>query len=251
MSRKLNIAVFSTASLPIPPFAGYGGTQRGVYDFLVQMNRKGHRLHLFGPGDSNVGGLENVSLHSPVKQSLWVPENTATTEEKEEQSRIHFEQSIRTMRELDQTNDLDIINIRFDNLPALEQIVDEFGRERIVYSLHNIRNKTRIEAIRDLGIQCVAHCRNHREQYEDLSNITTIVYGIDVKSYPFSQATLSQLPRTPALPDLVKLWEQKRDYLITLGGIGKNKGQKTSVMVAKEAGIPLIIAGTPQDRTSN
>ena len=80
--NKLNIAIFSTASLPIPPFKGYGGTQRGIYDFVRNMDHKGHNIHLFGPGDSNVSDLENVTLHSYVDNSLWTPENNLSIEKK-------------------------------------------------------------------------------------------------------------------------------------------------------------------------
>ena len=45
----LRIAVVANNNLPIPPYYGYGGTQRGVYDFLTEFDEMGHELTLFAP----------------------------------------------------------------------------------------------------------------------------------------------------------------------------------------------------------
>ena len=87
--KKLNLAILGSATLPIPPFNGYGGTQRGIYDLIYHLNEKGHEIHLFGPGDSDVKNLENIILHAPVKNSIWIPENKLPVEikTKEEKTR--------------------------------------------------------------------------------------------------------------------------------------------------------------------
>jgi len=256
LEKKLNIAVLGHASLPIPPFKGYGGTQRGIYDFITHMNEKGHKIHLFGPGDSDVSGLENVILHSFIKKSLWVPENNLPIETKREQEQEHYQKSLEKLEEINRDEKIDIINIRSDNLDFLTQTVDKFGFERIVYSLHNLRDQSRIDAIHDLKVISVAHCMNHKKQHGNLQNIRVIMYGINVENYPFSPETIIE---TNELYDeifleldvLKKLKEEGSDYLITIGNIGRNKGQKTCIELAKAADIPLIIAGVPQIRKSN
>ena len=246
--NKLNIAVFATASLPIPPFKGYGGTQRGVYDFVKNMNNKGHQIHLFGPGDSKVSDLENVILHSYIETSLWTPENNFSIEKKSQESQRHYKESFRELTKLDTEEGLDIVNVRFDNVDILRACKEMFGENRVVYGLHNLKNQERIQSIQELGIQCVAHCKNHREQYNSLPNIRTITYGIDVPSFPFSNETISETKNTPKLEILQKLKDKKEDYLINLGAIGQHKGQRTCIKLAQETGYPLIIAGTAQDR---
>ena len=251
LERKLNIAILCTVSLPIPPFRGYGGTQRGIYDLIQNMGKKGHKIHLFGPGDSNVSGLENVKLHSFIDRSLWIPENNLPIAVKREQTHEHYERSLERLKEINGSTGIDVINLRSDDLDLLEKMVDVFGEDKIVYSLHNARDPARIETIRKLGIQCVAHCRNHKEQHNNSDNIKEIIYGIDVDSYPFSSEILSETEDKLKLEILRCLKGRNEDYLITLGNIGKHKGQKTSISLAKEVGIPLIIAGTPQSRTDN
>ena len=251
LEKKLNIAVLAHASLPIPPFNGYGGTQRGIYDFITHMNEKGHRIHLFGPGDSDVSEFENVTLHSFLKQSLWTPENTLPIEIKDRQSQEHYKKSLERLEEISRDEEIDIINLRIDNPDFLQEVVERFGSDKIVYSLHNARDPVRIEAIKKLGITCVAHCRNHREQHGNLPNIRVIMYGINVEKYPFSSEVLSETHETPSLEILRELKEKREDYLITIGNIGKHKGQKTSISLARKTEIPLIIAGTPQSRKAN
>tara|TARA_Y100000294_G_scaffold156598_1_gene157597 strand:- start:894 stop:2078 length:1185 start_codon:yes stop_codon:yes gene_type:complete len=249
--EKLNIAVMGSVTLPIPPFNGYGGTQRGVYDFLTHMNEKGHRLHLFGPEDSEVSDLKNVVLHSFVKKSLWIPENKLSAEVKREHSQEHYKRSLEVLDEVNKQEGIDIINIRKDNLGFIQDIVDTFGPERVVYSLHNVKDQARIDIIKNLEILCIAHCRNHREQHGNLQNIKTITYGINVSLYPFLENNLTESNDILTLDILKRLKEGGENYLLSLGGIGSHKGQRTCIELAKETKIPLIIAGTPQDRTQN
>ncbi len=249
-NKKLKLAVLASASLPIPPYQGYGGTQRGIYDFLTYMNSQGHKVHLFGPGDSNVSNLENVVLHSSIDKSLWLPSNKLSLDEKDALSKKHYEKSLEDLANLKKSEEVDIVNLRSDRISLLNNLIDLFGKNRVVYGLHNVKSITKLEAIRDSGVTCVAHCRNHSEQYGNLPNIKTIVYGIDTQNYPFSREPLTSSDETPSLDILKKLKKEGRDYLITLGAIGSHKGQKTAINLARRTNIPLIIAGTPQNRKS-
>jgi len=249
--HKMKIAIMGSVTLPIPPFQGYGGTQRGIYDLITHMNNKGHKVHLFGPGDSDISGLENIVLHSIIDQSLWIPENNISVGEKLDQDQMHYDFSLERLKQIDKEEGIDIINLRKDNLNFIEKIVEIFGPERVVYSLHNVKNRARIEVIREMGIVSIAHCRSHKTQHEDLPNIKVIMYGINTDAYPFSSKTLSESNEDPGLDVLKKLKSRNEDYLITLGAIGKHKGQRTSIELAQKTGIPLIIVGTPQDRTGN
>jgi len=248
MSDRLRIGVVGTPSYPIPPFNGYGGTQRGIYDFLVGLNKRGHELHLFGPGDSDVSGLENVTLHSYVPVSLWASGNDQPLAVKKELRGEHFRRTIDELSQMDRENPLDIINLRADNVELLEELVRQFGSQRIVYSLHNVRNQATVEKVNGLGVTSIAHCRSHKREHADLPNIHVITYGIDVGAYPYSSNTLLENDDLLSLPVLRDLRERGTDYLINLGAIGKHKGQKTCIRVAREVGLPIILAGTPQDR---
>lgn len=248
MREKLRIAILAPASLPVPSFEGYGGTQRGIYDFITHMSEKGHEIYLFAPKDSKVSHLKNVFLHG-FFNSLWVPENNLSLEEKLLQTEIHKEKSIETLREINREYPFDIINLRIDYLDSIKRITQEFGAEKIVYGLHNTKDQARIDVIKELGIRCVAHCRNHKLEHENLPNIRVIVYGINVEQFPFSRNTLSTTEESPTLEPLKKLKEKNQDYLINIGNIGEHKGQETCIRLTRDTGNNLILAGTPQCRT--
>ncbi len=256
----LEIAVVANNNLPIPPYYGYGGTQRGVYDFLTEFNDMGHEITLFAPLSSQVESLENVMLIGTSDFGLWEPRNPLETAVLE--GKITEEERLEEIKDLTQhyfdviLEDLahthyDIINIRSDDPELVESLIDLGLQNKIVYSLHNVRSMARLELIIDNNIQGIAHCNSHREDYGNLGNIRVIKYGINTEDYTFSPQTLTETDEEPSFDMLKELKENGQDYLIHLSCIGENKGQKTSIEIAREAGMPLVIAGTPQKRTSN
>src|SRR5687768_6531278 len=72
-SRVMEIIVAAPASLPVPPYHGYGGRQRGIHDFVKFFSRRGHTIHLIAPGDSNVADLPGVTLHAPIPAAIKGP----------------------------------------------------------------------------------------------------------------------------------------------------------------------------------
>lgn len=50
---RLRIALVAPPSEAVPP-AAYGGTERIVYELAVELHRRGHRVTVFGSGDSSV-----------------------------------------------------------------------------------------------------------------------------------------------------------------------------------------------------
>ncbi len=53
MNRPLRIAQVAPPLERVPPYA-YGGTERVVYELIVELRRRGHHVTLFASGDSNV-----------------------------------------------------------------------------------------------------------------------------------------------------------------------------------------------------
>ena len=68
--RKLNIAMFSTARVSVPP-PKYGGVELIVYNLAEALTRRGHRVTVFATGDSKVSGkLEFIHKTSGYKKQL-------------------------------------------------------------------------------------------------------------------------------------------------------------------------------------
>src|SRR5688572_21815389 len=66
LNEALRIGVLSPPMLPIPP-ARYAGTERIVAALVDGLHRRGHRVTLFAPGDSQV----DCELVPTVPHSLW------------------------------------------------------------------------------------------------------------------------------------------------------------------------------------
>ena len=66
LDKPLRIGVISPPMLPIPP-ARYAGTERIVAALVDGLHRRGHRVTLFAPGDSQV----ECELVPTVPHSLW------------------------------------------------------------------------------------------------------------------------------------------------------------------------------------
>ena len=62
----MRIGVISPPMLPIPP-ARYAGTERIVAALVEGLHRRGHRVTLFAPGDSEV----DCELVPTIPRSLW------------------------------------------------------------------------------------------------------------------------------------------------------------------------------------
>ncbi|MFH2010274.1 MAG: glycosyltransferase [bacterium] len=245
--RPLRVAVIANANLPIPPYFGYGGTQRGVYDFLVELNRKGHRCTLYAPLSSQVAHLENVTLRGELPVGLWEPGNSYTAAERVVWNERFIDYAVRDVG----AQDFDIVNVRSDDPLLLDRLLETRHGRRLVYSLHNVRSMATLRPIVERRVQCVAHCANHRRQYGELDNIRVITYGINALEYPFSSKSLRHSSEEPTLPLLRLLKDRGQDYLIVLGSIRPEKGQRTAIELARRAGIPLVIAGTPERRSSD
>jgi glycosyltransferase involved in cell wall biosynthesis len=121
------------------------------------------------------------------------------------------------------------------------------GRAPIVYSLHNVASKKTAPIVRDFGSRVVitAHCDSHRAQYDGADDIRVVFYGMDVRGYPFGAEPLSKAHETPSLPLLRRLQQEGRDYLVSLGRVAAEKGQRSAIEIARRAGVPLVVVGEP------
>ena len=243
MKRKqLRIAIIAPPSLPIPPFHGYGGTQRGIFDFIEELNNTKHKVYLFAPGDSRARNLENIILISNLEKSLWAPYNSRSIKKKEKKEKEYRSFCIKHSL----LDEVDIINVRYDNKEVIEGICERGLTSKIVYSLHNIPDREKKSAIKENNIVSVAHCSEHKKTYGN-EKIRTIVYGINVDAYPFTREPLKKAKNNLfEIQQLIK--NRKKEYLLLLSAISKYKGQKTAIEISRIVNIPIIIAGTPQVR---
>jgi glycosyltransferase involved in cell wall biosynthesis len=235
----LRLAIVASASLPIPPFDGYGGTQRGIHDLIEILRRRGHHVTLCGPGDSLTEVDERIT---PLPRSLWSADSPYPLAERERLAEVHVREVAAALR----SRSFDLINVRYDHYGLVEELLRQ-DRAPIVYSLHNVASKKTLPIVRDFGarLTITAHCDSHRAQYAGADDIRVVFYGMDVRGYPFGAAPLSAARETPALPLLRRLQAEGRDYLVSLGRVAAEKGQRSAIEIARRAGVPLLVVGEP------
>lgn len=243
MNEKLIIAIIAQPSRKVPPFYGYGGAQRGFYDLIDELKSLGHEVILFAPGNSETSADRLVST---IDRGVNDPAPITDKRKRREMIDKHRNKIIEVLSE---EPDIDIINLRWDDLEILDFVKDP--DIPVLYSLHNSASKIKPEIMRmcrGFRIPMNALCESHKKQYAryGINNLIEVVYyGMDVAAYPFSEKPLAESKEEPKLELLRKLKDEGSDYLLSLGRIGPHKGQFTAIKVAKESGNKLIIAGEP------
>ena len=241
----LRICIVAPPSLRIPPFHGYGGAQRGIHDVCEMLTARGHDVTLCGPGDSPTTAAKR--LIAPLPHAIWEDDSPYPREEREAlQTRYSIEVAAAISRER-----FDLVNLRFDDGVLMEALARQ-GRAPVLYSCHNPASARYADVAARLSraglLYSNAHNRAHRDQYADVPGMHVVPYGMDVASYRFRPAPLSRWTEAPTAPLLRRLWGERRDYLAFIGRMGPKKAPASAIAIAREAGLPLILCGAPENR---
>ena len=253
----MHIAVICRPDVPVPPYQGYGGLQRNIYDFIEELSKRNHEVLLFASLDSNVSKLKNVSLYGSLQSALWsdlvVNENFKSKTEAQIASQAEINNKLESdfvdyiIAELER-QDVDIIFIAYDNLELLQKLSQGVHKNKMVWSLRDNLNLEKIDFIQTHPHIFMTGMAHHiKQQLAELDNASTIVWGINPSLYEFSESYLSKSGEVPSLPILKHLKAKGKDYLVMVSGIGQHKGQLTAIKIAQESNLTLILAGTPQD----
>ena len=238
----LRICIVASASLPIPPFDGYGGTQRGIHDIIEMLRRRGHHVTLCCTGDSLTEADERIT---PLPRAIWAEDSPYPVADRDRLAEQHVAGVLDALA----SRSFDLINVRYDHYGLLRAL-EARGQAPIVYSLHNVASEKTVPIVRDFAGRVVinAHCDTHRAQYPNADDIRVVYYGMDVQDYPFGPAPLCTAVEPPTLPILRQLRAEGRDYLVSVGRTGREKGQRSAIEIARAAGLPLVIVGEPFSR---
>ncbi|HEY3358781.1 MAG TPA: glycosyltransferase [Polyangia bacterium] len=238
----LRICIVAPPSLRIPPFHGYGGSQRGIYDLCHVLTERGHRVTLCGPGDSQAACAR---LIAPLAQPLWEDDSPYPRAERDALTERYARDVAAALAD----EPCDVVNVRFDHHGLIAALVAQ-DRAPVLYSCHNPASERFIRVGVELAgrLYTNAHCRAHRDQYRAVPGMQVVPYGMDVAGYAYRPAPLSRWAAPPTVPALRRLWEQGRDYLAWVGRIAPAKGTRAAIAIARAAGLPLVIAGAPENR---
>lgn len=238
---RLRICIVAPPSLRIPPFHGYGGVQRGIYDLCEVLVALGHRVTLCGPGDSKTPAQ---ALIAPLAHPVWEDDSPYPRADRDALTDRYADEVAAALGQ----EQFDVINVRFDHPGLLRALVAD-GRAPVLYSCHNPATEKLVRVGQELEgrLSVNGHCQSHRAQYA-IPGMHVVPYGMNVEACPFHARSLSGWTVEPELPALKKLWKDKRDYLAWVGRISPIKGTASAIAIAREAGLPIVIAGAPENR---
>ena len=209
----LRIGVVSPPMLPIPP-ARYAGTERIVAALVDGLHRRGHRVTLFAPGDSQV----ECDLVPTVPHSLWSSGYRGD---------LGAYLNLTLAKAWSMAGDFDIIHSHVDTMGL------PFARwspTPVVSTLHGrldgMGHPALLDEFRDVPL--VAISQSQRRWSPRANWVATIPHGLDLARAPFGAVS--------------------GPYLAFVGRITPEKGVADAVALARTTGLPLRMAAKVYDQ---
>lgn len=216
----MRIAVISPPWIPVPP-QGYGGIEWVVHLLSEELVRRGHHVTLFATGDSDSSA--DLRYVHPEAHPARMHDGFLDA--------MHVGQAFREITDLPERGEpYDVVH---DHTAWLGVA---FARQLPVPVVHTIHgaftedNRRFYSQFRDHA-HLVTVSEYQQRDFPEIGYAGAVPNAVDVASFPY---------RT-----------HKDDYLLCLGRVARDKGQAVAIEVAREAGIPLVLAGKvdPGDST--
>ncbi|HEX6123709.1 MAG TPA: glycosyltransferase, partial [Ktedonobacterales bacterium] len=203
----MHIAQIAPLQVSVPP-AGYGGTERCIYNLTEALIKLGHDVTLFATGDSRTSAKLVPGIPRAINFDVRVDAGAAYLE--------HIEAAY------DQADQFDVIHSHVDyfTLPISQTtktptVITLHGRidsPEFVRILRRYRTKTNFVAI----------SHSQRQQIPDLNWVSTIHHAIDLERFEF--------------------YPEPGNYLAFVGRFSPEKCPDLAIEIAKRVGIPMIMA---------
>jgi glycosyltransferase involved in cell wall biosynthesis len=209
---RLRIALVSPPMLPVPP-PTYAGTERVVAALAEELHRRGHRVTLFAPGDSQV----SCELVPTLPRSLWSEDYRGD---------VSSFINVGLAKVWAEHERFDVIHSHVETLGFL---FARFCPTPVLTTLHGRLDAWGIpELIGEFAdIPLVAISESQRRWAEDANWVATIRHGLPLEAMPFSDKT--------------------GDYLAFVGRITPEKGITDCVELARRTKLPLKMAAKVYD----
>ena len=208
----MKIAILSPVWFPVPP-TGYGGIEWVVSLLADGLVDAGHDVTLFASGDSRTKAkLEAVfpePPHVPIGQSSFELRHAAPC----------------YLR----ADEFDVIN---DHSSQLAAVIGGLVQTPVVHTVHGPLDHPSYDnykAIATLAprVGLVSISMKQREPAPELHWVANVPNALDLAAYPF------HAPRG--------------EYLLYLGRLSPDKGAHRAIEVAREAGVPIKLAGKKRE----
>ena len=209
MREAMRIAMLAPISWRTPP-RDYGPWERVVSLLTEGLVRGGVDVTLFATGDSQTAGR----LH-------WVCPRPYS-EEPELDPKVW--ECLHISEVFERAGEFDLIHNHFDFLPLTYSTLVSTP---MLTTIHGFSSSKILPVFRKYNGRVYYVAISEADRHPDLEYIATIYHGIPVEEFPF--------------------YEEPGDYLLFFGRIHHDKGVYEAIQMAREVGMPLIVAGIVQD----
>ena len=205
--RPLRIGLVSGPMVAIPP-PGYAGTERIVAVLVHELTRRGHKVTLIGPADSQV----DCELVPTIHRSLW---SSGMTGDPTPYIEVTIE------RAWSVAHRFDVMHSHLDTLSF------SFARHSPVPVLHTLHGRLDIPGVPELldefqDIPLVAISESQRRWWPQNNWVATVHHGLPLEGAPFS--------------------DRAGNYLAFVGRISPEKGVEAAIELARSVQLPLRMA---------
>lgn len=232
----MHVAIVSTPNTPVPP-ESYGGIERGVFELSTHLVNTGHDVTVLASGDSVVE-QNGINLIPIAESALF--QNPPLPLDEYEEAVLQAEQ---TVIDVLPRIDADVLNLRWERARIAKSLSNLAVPSVVSFSCTPNDQIHRILDDMIPGVPYTAHTHAHKAALGGQPEIQVVPYGIDMSRATPSERPLTQTDDVPAIDLLRQLKAEGRNYLVHVAGIKPEKGQRTSIEIARRAGVPLIIAG--------
>ena len=212
-TKSLRIAQIAPVIERVPPLK-YGGVERVIHALTEKLVARGHRVTLFGSGDSR----SSAALRSVRTVNLRESKITAVND-------VNYWTLLNLSEAYGRADEFDVIHDHnsFAALPLAEQ-----SNTPVIFTLH-YEYASRPELYRRFRRPRLAAVSEAQAKETPGLNYAGVVYnGLPMENYPFST--------------------DSDGYLLYVGRICREKGVRYAVEAALAAKLPLVIAGHQADR---
>jgi glycosyltransferase involved in cell wall biosynthesis len=208
----VRIAVVAPVWIPVPP-PGYGGVEQVVSLLIEELVARGHDVTLFASGDSvTKANLRSVYDEAPTDR-LWEVEPDA----------VHvgaaYTFATRAFRD---GEGFDLVH---DHTNYLGVAFAASLPTPVVHTVHMVLDQARASFLRRFSseVYLTAISAYQRDEVPELPWRGVVHNAVDLDALPFRG--------------------DKEGYLLCIGRVCERKGQDLAIEVARQAGLPLVLAG--------
>lgn len=222
----MNILLIAPNEIAIPPYQGYGGTERVVYDLALQFAGMGHTVSVICKEGSEIDHRKVTLLHSPQTGELeFILDYLSQHQHAYDIVHLHI--------------------FKFDYVEKISTLVST-----LVTSIHYYIGEMRAQEYEALSSYYLVQSKSQERYYRQyLSQVKGILQGIKTSHIPFSAKPFKEATVNDVTLNFQKDMKKAgvEDYFIILSKISSRKGQSTAIKLAKELQYPLVIAGEPKN----